>query len=98
MIKGQALRRQAEADDRKELIQTPEDLRSLSPEETQRLLHELRVHRIELEMQNLELRRAQEELVAERRRYFDLYELAPVGYCSISEQGLMPSPQLFFAY
>jgi len=92
--KGQALRRQAEAVDRKELIQTPEDLRLLSPEETREVLHELRVHRIELEMQNLELRRAQEELVAERRRYFDLYELAPVGYCSISEQGLIRDANL----
>jgi two-component system cell cycle sensor histidine kinase/response regulator CckA len=61
----------------------------LSPEEAQRVLHELRVHRIELEIQNESLRRAQEELEASRERYFDLYDLAPVGYVTLSEQGLI---------
>jgi diguanylate cyclase (GGDEF)-like protein/PAS domain S-box-containing protein len=63
--------------------------KSLSSEETQHLLHELRVHQIELEMQNEELRRAQEELEAVRVRYFDLYDLAPVGYIVLSEKGLI---------
>jgi PAS domain S-box-containing protein len=52
-------------------------------------LHELQVHQIELEMQNDELRRSQLELDASRARYFNLYDLAPVGYCSVSEQGLI---------
>ena len=55
----------------------------------QRTLHELRVHQIELEMQNEELRRAQVELGTSRSRYFDLYELAPVGYFTIRELGLI---------
>ncbi len=87
------LRRRAE----KELQQTsqsPEALFALSPEETRRTLHELRVHQIELETQNTELRRAQEELESERRRYFDLYELAPVGYCTVSEEGLITQANL----
>ena len=66
-----------------------EDLASLPPEKILTLLHELRVHQIELEMQNEELREAQEELDASRTRYFDLYDLAPVGYITLSEQGLI---------
>jgi len=61
----------------------------LSPEATQMLLHELRVHQIELEMQNEELRRADEEREASRARFVDLYDFAPVGYLSISEPGLI---------
>jgi PAS domain S-box-containing protein len=49
----------------------------------------LRVHQIELEMQNEELRRIQIELEAGRVRYFDLYDLAPVGFCTLSEKGLI---------
>jgi PAS domain S-box-containing protein len=63
--------------------------KSLSPGKTRRVLHELRVHQMELEMQNEELRRAQIELGASRARYFDLYDLAPVGYFTISEKGLI---------
>ena len=64
-------------------------LEPLSPEANLLLLHELRVHQIELEMQNEELRRAQAELDATRARYFDLYDLAPVGYCTLSKEGLV---------
>jgi len=53
------------------------------------LRHELGVHQIELEMQNEELQRSQGELDAVNRRYFDLYDLAPVGYCTLSEAGLI---------
>jgi PAS domain S-box-containing protein len=63
--------------------------KTLSPKEAGRLLHELQVHQIELEMQNEELRRSQGELEAARARYFDLFDLAPVGYFTLSEQGLI---------
>lgn len=80
------LRRRAEEKIRADEAQTRE---TPSPEEAGRLLHELQVHQMELEMQNEELRRAQSELEASRARYFDLYDLAPVGYFTISEQGLI---------
>ena len=67
----------------------PDDSPIVSPGAMRQALHELRVHQIELEMQNEELRRAQTELDASRARYFDLYDLAPVGYCTVSERGLI---------
>ena len=83
------LRQRAEAIAGEKACQSPEQFEALSPEETRQILHELRVHQIELEMQNEELRRAQVELEVSRERYFDLYDLAPVGYFTISEQGLI---------
>ncbi len=59
------------------------------PEETRRMLHELQVHQIELELQNDELLRTQLDLDAARERYFNFYSLAPVGFCSVSSQGLI---------
>jgi PAS domain S-box-containing protein len=85
----QNLRNRAEEKAHENVAQAQKDLMALSPEEIQRMFHELRVHQIELEMQNEELRRAQEELDASRERYFDLYELAPVGYCTLSKKGLI---------
>jgi PAS domain S-box-containing protein len=62
-----------------------DDIAALSPEAARQMLHELRVHQIELEMQNEELRRAQVELDVSRARYFDLYDLAPVSYYTLGE-------------
>ena len=85
MTEKKQLRQQAES----RLTQAPDASAALTPEEARQTLHELQVHQIELEMQNEELRRAQAELNATRARYFDLYDLAPVGYCTLSEKGLI---------
>ena len=57
------------------------------PEDAEKILHELLVHQVELEMQNEELRRLQVELEASRARYFDLFDLAPVGYLVLGDKG-----------
>ena len=59
------------------------------PAKARRALRELRVLQIELEMQNEELRSAREQLEVSRARYFDLYDLAPVGYLTLSKEGLI---------
>ena len=83
------LRRRAEAMARGEASPLQEGLGSLPPEAIQKTIHELRVNQIELEMQNEELRQAQAEVDAARIRYFDLYDLAPVGYLTLSPTGLI---------
>jgi len=55
--------------------------------EAQRLVHELQVHQIELEMQNDELRQAREEVEAGLERYTELYDFAPVGYLTLGRNG-----------
>lgn len=79
----QALRERAE-----EVLQTKvEDKPNLPTADVQSLLHELRVHQMELEIQNEELRNAQLELSQARDRYADLYEFAPVGYLALDPDG-----------
>ena len=83
------LRRRAEERLRERGDELLERERALSDEESKPVLHDLRVHQIELEMQNEELRRTQAELEASRARYFDLYDLAPVGYLTVGDAGLI---------
>lgn len=83
------LRAQAEAIVCGKVALSIEKLEALSPAVVLKLMHELQVHQVELEMQNDELQRTQLQLEASRARYFDLFDLAPVGYCTVSEQGLI---------
>ena len=55
--------------------------------DTKKLLHELQVHQIELEMQNEELRQANETAEAALKKYTMLYDLAPMGYFTLDEDG-----------
>jgi PAS domain S-box-containing protein len=55
--------------------------------DTQRILHELQVHQIELELQNEELQKSKAEVDAGLEKYADLYEYAPVGYFSLTADG-----------
>ncbi|WP_460528200.1 PAS domain S-box protein [Chitinimonas naiadis] len=66
-------------------------LSSLTPPSTdtrpaEALLHELLVHKVELELQIDELQKAQSAMEEARNRYEDLYDFAPVGYITLSPE------------
>ena len=86
------LRRRAE--EKLDRIPEEEDLSQMSTEAMQHIVHDLRVHQIELEMQNEELRRVHQEIEASRNRYSDLYDFAPVGYVTASEKGMIREANL----
>lgn len=58
------------------------------PLDSVRMLHELQVHQVELEMQNDELRNAA-EADALRERYADIYDFAPISYFTLDPQGMI---------
>jgi len=70
-------------------LNRPGELDKIPTADAQRLVQELRVHQIELEMQNQELHRIQQELETSHDKYFDLYDLAPVGYVTLNENGII---------
>ncbi|HJV65343.1 MAG TPA: ATP-binding protein [Geomonas sp.] len=66
----------------------------LTREASQRLLHELQVHQIELEVQNEEIMVARLEAEAAVERYADFYDFAPVGYLTLDADGIIRSANL----
>jgi PAS domain S-box-containing protein len=62
-------------------------MENIPVEDVRKVVEELQIHQIELEMQNEELRSIQYELEQSRKKYSDLYDFAPVGYLTINEEG-----------
>ena len=83
--KTSSLRKRAE----EFLKKYPDAIKEITTGDVNKLVEDLHVHQIELEIQNEELRRAQSELEVSRDGYSDLYDFAPVGYVTISEKGLI---------
>ena len=83
---SEEMRRKAEAQVRKS---TAGLKLNLSQGETLRLLHELEVHQIELEMQNEELILAKDELELSRNTYAELYDFSPIGYFIFDKSGVI---------
>jgi PAS domain S-box-containing protein len=96
MIKQAAeLRRRAEELAPRHTPPSPADPESTLPTWAVDMIHELRVHQLELEMQNEELRVAQVKLDEAKARYFDLYDLAPIGYFTLDEFGVIKQANLY---
>ena len=87
-----ALRKRAE----KKLASSPKK-KPASSIDALKLVHELQVHQIELEMQNEELRLANAAVDESRARFSDLYDFAPVGYVTLDEKGIVAEANLTFA-
>lgn len=84
-VKTATLRKKAE----KRLAGKETNAEPLSGNDTQRLIHELQVHQIELEMQNEELRRALHELEKAHSKIAEFYDFAPIGYFTFDQNGLI---------
>ena len=65
-----------------------------SDTDNKKLIHELQVHQIELEMQNEELSLSRAEVEAVLERYADLYDFAPVGYFTLARDGTISQSNL----
>jgi PAS domain S-box-containing protein len=90
---AQALRQRAEARHAKSV----QDV-TLFEKEPSSILHELQVHQIELEIQNEELRASQALVEESRKQFIELYEFAPVGYCTLDTSGIIQQVNLTLVF
>jgi len=88
--RSDSLRKQAE----EFLNKTPSTTKKVPSQDVKKLVEELRIYQVELEIQNEELRRAQLELQESRDRFSDLYDFAPIGYLTIGVEGLIQEANL----
>jgi PAS domain S-box-containing protein len=70
------------------------DLERLTPDEIRGFVHELEVHRVELEIQNQQLAEAQLAAEDSKERYRQLYESAPIGYLTLDSEGAIMASNL----
>jgi len=75
--------------DRDKMTISREDIKAMSTEEIRQAFLDLQAHQTELELQNQKLRRTREKLEVSRERYFELFDLAPVGYITVNVRGLI---------
>jgi PAS domain S-box-containing protein len=90
--KAEALRRKQKKN-QKSKAGNPE-----STMDTQRLLHELQVYQVELEMQNSELQESRDRMEVLLEKYTDLYDFAPVGYFTLAAAGTIRQVNLTGAH
>jgi PAS domain S-box-containing protein len=88
LLSAEELRSTAEKAIEDSVCETP-PTEGLSLHQTQSIMHDLQVLQVELEMQNEELEETHQKLEAERSFYYDLYDLAPVGYATLRTNNLI---------
>lgn len=76
------------------LLEETEKILALDGDQQARVLHDLQVHRLELELQNRELKEQQSELEELHDRLVDVYELSPVGFLVLDQQGVIQGANL----
>jgi len=83
------LRKEAES-----LLEKKFNTEELQKKSFEELIHELKVHQIELELQNEELLKTQEKLISSQHKYFELFDLAPVAYLIVDNSTIIQDANL----